>query len=126
MVYDLRNYSDNTKWGPYLPDGQASVDWEKIEAVMLVLGHNMHAFTRQTHGMFPKIWSEPFEGITPNSYVDDGKYKKPKEEDIDAGKLWDVNSESVRRPVAKGLVDPYNVTGTWTRVSSVFCMGDCG
>lgn len=87
---------------------------------MLVLGHNMHAFTRQTHGMFPKVWTEPFEGITPDSYVDNGRYSKPKKEELDRKpKLWETDADLVRYPIPEGLVDPYNVTGTWTRVSVV-------
>ncbi|KUJ23253.1 uncharacterized protein LY89DRAFT_728021 [Mollisia scopiformis] len=115
VVYDLRNYTEETKWGPYLSDGQASVDWEKMEAVMLVLGHNMHAFCRQTHGMFPKVWSVPFGGIAPNSYVDDGRFNKDKKEErVFTG--WEGMAEEVRRPLPKGFEDPYNITGTWTRV----------
>jgi len=34
VVYDLRNFTQGTKWGPYRDDGRATVDWEKLEAIM--------------------------------------------------------------------------------------------
>lgn len=86
---------------------------------MLVLGHNMHAFCRQTHGMFPKVWSVPFQGIAPNSYVDDGRFDKQKDRDEKILKGFEGLAEEVRMPLPEGFVDPYNVTGTWTRVSDV-------
>lgn len=106
-------------WGPYLPDGQAGVDWEKMEAVMIVLGHNMHAFTKQTHGMFPRIWRHGFDGIAPNSYYDDGRFEKLKKEGKKI-RAWEGMTEDVRVPLPVGFVDPYNLTGTWTRVGDVF------
>lgn len=40
-VYDLRNYTTATLWGPFLGDGSQRVDWEFMESIMIVLGHNM-------------------------------------------------------------------------------------
>jgi hypothetical protein len=34
-VYDLRRYNESNMWGPFLDDGRASVDWERIEAIMV-------------------------------------------------------------------------------------------
>ena len=34
VVYDLRNFTQGTEWGPFRDDGKATVDWEKLEAVM--------------------------------------------------------------------------------------------
>jgi hypothetical protein len=102
MVYDLRNYRQESFWGPYLPDCNATVDWEKMEAVMIVLGHNLRMFTEQTHSVFgPRsIWREPWIGASPDSY-------EP------------VSIKGMQIPVAPGgIVDPYNITGTWMRVST--------
>ena len=100
MVYDLRNYTEETLWGPYLPDGNAGVDWEKIEAVMLVLGHNMETFTEQTHGIFKPLWTEAFSGATPDSYES-------------------ISMPQVETPLTPPpFEDPYNIQGTWMRVSS--------
>jgi hypothetical protein len=35
-VYDLREYTDHTLWGPFMNDGSQDVDWEKVEAIMMV------------------------------------------------------------------------------------------
>ena len=40
-VYDLRNYTTGTHWGPFLDDGTQRVDWEFLEAIMIVLGYNI-------------------------------------------------------------------------------------
>jgi hypothetical protein len=103
MVYDLRNYKTETFWGPYLPDSNASVDWEKMEAVMIVLGHNLRMFTEQTHSIFgPRsIWREPWIGASPYSY-----------EPTSMKGMHTLNT-----PV--GIADPYNIQGTWMRVSPV-------
>jgi len=34
VVYDLRNFTQGTKWGPFHDNGKANVDWEKLEAIM--------------------------------------------------------------------------------------------
>ena len=100
MVYDLRNYTEETLWGPYLADGQASVDWEKMEAVMIVLGWNLRVFMEQSSGggvFGPRsIWREPWVGASPGSY--------------DAGKC------GLPQALPEGVVDYYGIQGTWMRV----------
>jgi hypothetical protein len=98
MVYDLRNYREETLWGPYLGDGVASVDWEKMEAVMLVLGHNLRMFTEQSEGVFGSrsVWREPWIGASPGSYI---------------GKKVECSEEE-----GEGVPDPYGIQGTWMRV----------
>ncbi|PVH88883.1 hypothetical protein DL98DRAFT_445923 [Cadophora sp. DSE1049] len=115
MVYDLRNYTEATLWGPYMGDGQASVDWEKLEAVMLVLGHNVDSF-RASIGeqMLPRglVWKEGWRGAQPYSYrsVDiagedsDEEVVEVEDGDGDEGEGGEV------------VEDPYNITGTWMRV----------
>ena len=68
IVYDLRNYTQANKWGPYKDDGLCTVDWERMEAVMIVLGHNLKMFTENTHGIFKPLWAEPWSGASPDSF----------------------------------------------------------
>jgi len=99
-VYDLRNYTPNTIWGPYLNDGSLSVDWEKVEAIMVVIGHNLRMLSERTrNGIYESIWSKPFATAVPDSYV---SLSVPR---ID---------ETTPPPDA---MDPFNVTGTYMRVS---------
>jgi len=99
-VYDLRQYTDKTFWGPFLDDGSQGVDWEKMEAIMVVLGHNLRIFSERSNGVFKPTWTEPFSGATPDSY------RAP-------------SLPKLERPlVSLDFDDPYNVTGTWMRVST--------
>lgn len=75
-VYDLRNYNDDNAWGPYMDDGSFDVDWEKVEAIMIVLGYNLQTQpgSEDVPDGDPREWSvdmyrQPFSGVTPNSYV---------------------------------------------------------
>ena len=109
-VYDLRQYTDNTLWGPLMDDGSQNVDWEKVEAVMLVLGFNLSKFTDRSGGRFGKVWDTPFEGATPRSYISPPPVTGPTKE---------LDEElSVIRELAPSIdsLDPYGVSGTWMRV----------
>ena len=67
-VYDLRDYTDGSFWGPFKDDGSQDVDWEKVEAVMVVLGYNLSLFAqRATH--FEPIWQIPWDGLGPDSFI---------------------------------------------------------
>ncbi|KAL9101477.1 MAG: hypothetical protein Q9163_003272 [Psora crenata] len=100
-VYDLRQHTQGSLWGPFLDDGSQDVDWEKMEAIMLLLHHNMGLFAlihdvKNTIGL-PE-WNKPFDGAIPYSYT----------------------SEKMDVPMCPKLPlaaqDPYNVTGTWMRI----------
>ena len=100
-VYDLRQHTEASLWGPFFPDGRQNVDWEKIEAIMLILDHNMKLYSC-THGrpdplVVPK-WDTPFEGAAPYSYV---------------SRKTDLPMEPALPLEAQ---DPYNITGTWYRI----------
>lgn len=69
VLYDLRNYTEANKWGPYKNDGLCTVDWERLEAIMVVLGHNLKMFTENTHGIFKPLWAEPWLGASPDSFM---------------------------------------------------------
>lgn len=92
-VYDLRQYSRQTHWGPFLNDGSDGVDWEKVEAILIVLGYNIGR-KRIVARIFGEIWDSPFAGSWSNSYM--------------ASPPRDMSSLEAR--------DPYGVTGTWYRV----------
>jgi hypothetical protein len=99
-VYDLRQYTDKTFWGPFIDDGSQNVDWEKVEAIMIVLGHNLQIFSDRTIGLFEPIWTAPFSGAHPDSYLS-------------------PPAPLLERPLdSVDVKDPYYVTGTWMRVSS--------
>ncbi|KAM3424492.1 hypothetical protein BST61_g6497 [Cercospora zeina] len=110
-VYDLREYTDNTLWGPFRNDGSHRVDWEKVEAVMIVLGFNLRRFTDRSDGRFPLIWKHPFVGATPGSYKSPPRIAPPEKKDFD-------EDAGVIRELAlnKNAMDPYGVTGCWMRV----------
>lgn len=98
-VYDLRQYTQRSKWGPFMNDGSGNVDWEKVEAIMVVLGHNLRE-NHLTTKIFQEVWANPFAGS------------------------WAQSSLSTMQPSPTcerhklAHQDPYGVTGTWYRVSS--------
>ena len=109
-VYDLRRYTDGTRWGPFMDDGTQRVDWEKVEAVMLVLGFNLNKFSDRSGGRFPRLWDTPWEGASPMSYRSEPAIKGPT-------KVLDPEISIIRelQPSIDSL-DPYGVTGTWMRI----------
>jgi hypothetical protein len=115
-VYDLRQYTDATLWGPFRDDGSQRVDWEKLEAIMIVLGYNLKEFTKRSNNRFPMIWDEPFMGSNPQSFVSPYRNSLYPKAESHRGEIED---ELLRiREVASDLnaLDPYGVTGTWMRV----------
>jgi hypothetical protein len=97
-VYDLRSYTRQTFWGPFLDDGSQNVDWEKVEAIMVVIDHKLQLITENDSGCLPGIWTNPFAGATPNS-------------------CSLVTPTASDEPPSYGdFQDPYNISGTWIRV----------
>ncbi|KAI1498717.1 hypothetical protein F5X99DRAFT_392444 [Biscogniauxia marginata] len=96
-VYDLRQYTEKTKWGPFMDDDTGRVDWEKAEAIMIVLGANLKLLGLGEYPLCKGFCQIPFAGTWPESY-----HPLPMER------------ESVPKPLE--LQDPYGVTGTWLRV----------
>lgn len=95
-VYDIRQYTARTRWGPFMDDGSDNVDWEKVEAIMIVLGNNI--FAKKLTRLFSDIWDNPFSGSWKNSFI--------------SAPNPDMSSLDAR--------DPYGVTGTWYRVCPFF------
>ena len=102
-VYDLRQYTELTEWGPFMNDNTDRVDWEKMEAILIVLGHNISS-SRFVSKIFSDIWDSPFSGSWPSSFS-----SSPKMED----------SLSEDRDLSLEERDPYGVTGLWYRVRSL-------
>ncbi|KAJ4420793.1 hypothetical protein N0V85_000460 [Neurospora sp. IMI 360204] len=61
-VYDLREYTLRTKWGPFRADGSGKVDWEKMEAILLVLRTNIKLKELDRIPMVGNVWNTPFAG----------------------------------------------------------------
>lgn len=114
-VYDLRQYCrEKNFWGPYLHDGQYNVDWEKIEAIMIVLGYNLKIFSDRANGLFPMVWDQPFEGCVPNSYV--SRDRTDIFEEFFLKKLPEDRRMIEELDPTLDALDPFGVTGTYRRV----------
>ena len=100
LVYDLRQRTDANFWGPFMDDGSQDTDWEKLEAIMIILHHNTdnYACTFETHESLIPDLQTPFVGATPYSFVSPASHvpREPK--------------------LPLEARDPYNITGTWMRV----------
>nr|OQO25154.1 hypothetical protein B0A51_09221 [Rachicladosporium sp. CCFEE 5018] len=114
-VYDLRQYTEHTLWGPFKDDGSQHVDWEKVESIMVVLGFNLRKFSERPERRFPMIWDEPWVGASPNSYVSQPMSQPTADSPPDD---FSMASNSIPSSPSPSLdsQDPYGVTGTWMRV----------
>ncbi|KAI8931480.1 hypothetical protein NX059_011148 [Plenodomus lindquistii] len=100
-VYDLRNYTDKTAWGPFREDGSMRVDWEMVESLMIVLGYNSGLCCRRFLQRFRPPWSEPLEGVIPERAKIMPEYPLKLLEQPD---------------IPLQLKDPYNISGVWSRI----------
>ncbi|KAI8962165.1 hypothetical protein F5Y11DRAFT_323565 [Daldinia sp. FL1419] len=101
VVYDLRQYTANTKWGPFMDDDTDRVDWEKVEAIMIVIGANLRKLEISKFPLCRSFWEYPFAGTWPQSYIPHPALREP---------------DSPEASGALELQDPYGVTGTWLRI----------
>jgi hypothetical protein len=101
-VYDLRNYTDKTAWGPFRDDGSMRVDWEMVESLMIVLGYNSGLCCRRFQPRFSPPWSDVLQGVVPSFPLHNP-----------AKMLYEPEIPLAAR-------DPYNVSGVWSRVSYPF------
>lgn len=99
-VYDLRNYTARTMWGPFMDDGSGNVDWERMEAIMITLGHNIRHFDDSVKS----VWEQPFVDAIPESYI---SRPLPYAEFLAKQPSLDLDSQ-----------DPYGISGTYMRVSN--------
>ncbi|KAK7061923.1 F-box domain-containing protein [Favolaschia claudopus] len=47
FVYDVRNYTADTLWGPYLPNGE--VNWKHVHAIVDVVASNLRELSPEDH-----------------------------------------------------------------------------
>ncbi|QIW99753.1 hypothetical protein AMS68_005271 [Peltaster fructicola] len=111
-VYDLREYTDDTLWGPFMNDGSQNVDWEKVEAILVDLAYNTRRCYENARCCMPLQCNARFEGVTPNSFVE-----KLPEATAEEDEKMDEKSIKLRELALQlDQQDPYGVTGTWLRV----------
>ncbi|KAF2753386.1 hypothetical protein EJ05DRAFT_480400 [Pseudovirgaria hyperparasitica] len=121
-VYDLRQYTDKTAWGPFVNDGSMRVDWEKAEAIMLDLAHNLEKFTSHACNHFASnfIWPSRFQGCSANSYESKPLHEYPEPRAVIGHFLPstppDIAPLYHEPALPLDIIDPYGVTGTWRRV----------
>ncbi|OAP64405.1 hypothetical protein AYL99_00377 [Fonsecaea erecta] len=127
-VYDLRRYNDENMWGPFTDDGTERIDWEKVQAIMIVISYNHRMYNERrgwggtdflglpssppdskeeggrsvssTRTDLLRPWEYLFSGIAPNSYVSSPL----------TGKIKPTPNPEL------DALDPYGVTGTWVRI----------
>ncbi|KAL8798647.1 MAG: hypothetical protein Q9182_006494 [Xanthomendoza sp. 2 TL-2023] len=99
-VYDLRQHTELTFWGPFHNDGSQDVDWEKLEAIMVILSYRISRFSNSQGSNLIPPWDAPFTGVTPYGFE------------------WHPSRLSIERllPLPLVLQDPYNITGLWMHV----------
>lgn len=102
-VYDLRQYTDGSFWGPFKNDGSQDVDWEKAEAIMVVLGYNLRTFNERPCTNAPPVWEAQWRGCTANSFVDQATRLT-----TELGQPGGLNDQ-----------DPYGISGMWMRASMI-------
>jgi hypothetical protein len=100
-IYDLRNYTDKTKWGPFRDDGSMRTDWEMVEGLMIILGYNSGLCCRRFQPKYSPPWTQPLQGVVPERAHIMPEYPKML--------LYEPD-------VPLRLKDPYNVSGEWSRV----------
>ncbi|KAG7131422.1 hypothetical protein HYQ45_010008 [Verticillium longisporum] len=111
-VYDLRQHTAGTFWGPFVEDGSGRIDWERVEAVMVVLGANMRQ--ARAGGSIWGGWDMPFAGSWPGSWLGGpGRMAPPPPPPLS---LPSPSTTKMPRGSSAGLEDPYGVGGTWLRV----------
>lgn len=103
LVYDLRNYTLGSMWGPFKADGSGEVDWEKVEAIMVVLGYNLRVFRERARFEIKGVWHTPWVGANPDSYVSPPPV---------------TLVEELGAPGGLDYQDPYGISGMWIRVSA--------
>ncbi|USP79455.1 uncharacterized protein yc1106_06729 [Curvularia clavata] len=107
-VYDLRNYTDKNKWGPFRNDGSMRVDWEMIESIMVVIGYNsLFGVTTLPQALPYRLqppWFQPLDGLIPD-------IKDP----LENGQR-DYIALLQQPDLPLDMKDPYRVQGIWSRI----------
>ncbi|KAF2840106.1 hypothetical protein M501DRAFT_1002387 [Patellaria atrata CBS 101060] len=123
-VYDLSQYTKESYWGPFKNDGSQDVDWEKVEAIMVVLNFNFQLFTERVHShsgsLFGSPWDKEFFGCAANSFRSKPLLCKAHEAAERANALACPSNSGTRMLEEPSMdlnsQDPYGVAGTWMRI----------
>ncbi|KAF2157787.1 hypothetical protein K461DRAFT_274017 [Myriangium duriaei CBS 260.36] len=120
-VYDLREYTMKSLWGPFKGDGSLEVDWEKMEAIMVLMGHNLRLCTRLVRPRHA-LWYGPWEGLSPGSFPSRHEERAARLK-LGLAEEMDHNDDRTEEEQHKDKEqaeldeeDPYGITGTWLRV----------
>ncbi|PSN75125.1 hypothetical protein BS50DRAFT_671357 [Corynespora cassiicola Philippines] len=97
-VYDLRNYTDETRWGPWRNDGSMKVDWEMVECLMIILSYNSSLCCRRATPGFRPPWTEPFDGVIAQ--------RKPLDKPV----------LPLEPSIPLDMKDPFDISGIWSRI----------
>ncbi|KAK3324163.1 hypothetical protein B0T19DRAFT_464085 [Cercophora scortea] len=76
-VYDMREYTPGSMWGPFMADGTGRADWEKVEAILVVLRTNIGNKGLDKFDVFGSLWNAPFAGSWAGNYNDFDNYNFP-------------------------------------------------
>lgn len=90
------------------------MDWEKMEAVMLVLARNLQTFESAAGRALRPLWVSPWFGCQKDSY----RGVKLRGKRVEEGVEEEVDEE--KRKLREE--DPYNVSGSWMRVCSLLSL----
>lgn len=101
-VYDLRKYTGASFWGPFLADGSRRIDWEMLEAIIVVLHCKMKNFKKENND-FHSLWEKPFAEVVSR---------------IRRALPTSIPTSLGGRILYLACQDPYNITGTWLQVSA--------
>lgn len=63
-LYDLRRYKESNFWGPFMDDGSGRIDWEKVQAIYVVLGYGLRMLSERVPGSMNTslTWGMGFNG----------------------------------------------------------------
>jgi hypothetical protein len=127
-VYDLREYGINhlgywdparlTSRGPFMEPGtQVKVDWQKLEAIMFILGQNIENLGWFSFPFLSKQFEMKFAGCWNDSYIPWMlAMEESNKEDNEDKKQRVANTPG--EPSELDQMDPYGVSGTWLRILS--------
>ncbi|KAK4130000.1 hypothetical protein BT67DRAFT_430483 [Trichocladium antarcticum] len=123
-VYDLREYSLETLWGPFREGGGEGlrVDWEKVEAILIVLGTNIRNKGLEAWPIFGNFWGRPFAGVWEESYIPWWRGREKEKGEQENGEEAEKGGKESGKKKEKGEKvglerrDPYGVSGSWLRV----------
>ncbi|KAK0643642.1 hypothetical protein B0T16DRAFT_186983 [Cercophora newfieldiana] len=126
-VYDLREYTDGSMWGPFWNDGSGRVDWEKVEAILMVVGGNIRGKGLEGFPVFENFWGRGWGGSWEGSYIPWPGVQAQEEEGDAEGEGSDGGDAEGENRDGEGSGgkehirslrerDPFGVSGTWLRV----------